>query len=1424
MDELIGRLTYVSSNVKRQELGDVQALINNVLSDQEMDYYHKEIAISNIFTLIGSRDAIRYFIPVMSIVTNGEPDNSLDPEFMARKLLELLKQNDPTIFVNNDSFIMELFDFVNTSKISYPERILEDILSNYLSDNGLIKNFSHIAQSIEQNNKLLDFRKEDLFMDVIRRKEAIYQNLSKEDLVQDITQTFSVLHGIDSYDIARRRTEIIAETLEFFPDDVSQVPSDLLTEFIATSVTAILDLNDYQMQEELLERTVIKVSKQFYNENYETILAKIVERNPSLPYQSQGLLNDIMEYRERDFESIPSEQAYREEMRAIKQISSIDYGTPVNKADFMANRIYSIPNDAIFRHLDELLEIISPKSPETEYIILYFVQKLMEKGKDTLKDLPEEERNSVYEKLIHTLSSSKLEDYRKGYGYEAILSSVAPESDYFIDVLNLLSSHLTSTHSFMLSNIIGERLQSVKGDPKREYKELIGCIDFISNLDLISSYDKEIDIQGFIEKTSPEVISTYFLGLANKLIKLSENNDFEFPLPFKIIMNKIAKSEKYKDSPEEQINIVKLILNEYSSSVSRKDSQYYMDYTSLVENLLAGLPAQVKADHIDELQYFIARSGDIQDYGKISIISEIYYSSLDDMENIPEDARPKRILDLVEYLLASNILDASTKQIVFENIIDKTDPKIVDSIFDRLVETMKNIPVTGSTEMGSVTGLLFRKRFQNKYANEKPRNPLPELIDAIDKILENKDLRNFEKTQAIISTLKNLPFDISKEYFTNISKYILNSNAMDEFDKASCVGKLFGAIIDDPNKFNEVLSMISSVDEYMLSNFYKNYASRTIWKEASESEEKYQHLKEYYESILKSTSSKYNNPTTSLIEMLSNMSLFGAEKFYNTLIEQIDSIEVEGLDKQKVYAELLIKLKNYPQNEDIFNAYKDSMQKAGSNPTYDFSSRDALISSIALEKIQSDFSDKWQNMNITERRNILSGIQYALDKGDPELLTDPSLVHFIEAATKGIISVDRNNKENIVESYKNLLAKVKPERIDSYKALIESGKSVPEDKMDDFEAQLKLLKIKEGRIPKVFYDYVIREAIRGNIDKLKRKSLVMNSITSMAQDHLEEIGVDGYLVTFAKLEPFTIGSHTSNFIRISEDYFETLSISDIVDTAFHESRHAYQKRAIKNMVIDKKFYKMLKENIISKYDFSFYNRNYENMENEFDARVYAALKTNEYLLSIGLTAKEIAEGASKSLEEELLRDKAEDRSIKKSLRDENKSIDEMVLEAINSDPAKIDTLFGNNPLLAIEYEVTSTNTDAGVIYSARRKTKAEIEEARRELLEDATSDEEKEKIEELFDYILNGEKGIDHSATTDGEYLRLNGYASEAKIATLKTTPESTPESNDVTASRILDYSKSCFLSHSAEERYSIEQELLLIKDKPKEVEEDIDK
>jgi hypothetical protein len=260
------------------------------------------------------------------------------------------------------------------------------------------------------------------------------------------------------------------------------------------------------------------------------------------------------------------------------------------------------------------------------------------------------------------------------------------------------------------------------------------------------------------------------------------------------------------------------------------------------------------------------------------------------------------------------------------------------------------------------------------------------------------------------------------------------------------------------------------------------------------------------------------------------------------------------------------------------------------------------------------------------------------------------------------------------------------------------------------------------------------------------------------------------------------------------------------------------------MVIDKKFYKMLKENIISKYDFSFYNRNYENMENEFDARVYAALKTNEYLLSIGLTAKEIAEGASKSLEEELLRDKAEDRSIKKSLRDENKSIDEMVLEAINSDPAKIDTLFGNNPLLAIEYEVTSTNTDAGVIYSARRKTKAEIEEARRELLEDATSDEEKEKIEELLDYILNGEKGIDHSATTDGEYLRLNGYASEAKIATLKTTPESTPESNDVTASRILDYSKSCFLSHSAEERYSIEQELLLIKDKPKEVEEDIDK
>ena len=315
----------------------------------------------------------------------------------------------------------------------------------------------------------------------------------------------------------------------------------------------------------------------------------------------------------------------------------------------------------------------------------------------------------------------------------------------------------------------------------------------------------------------------------------------------------------------------------------------------------------------------------------------------------------------------------------------------------------------------------------------------------------------------------------------------------------------------------------------------------------------------------------------------------------------------------------------------------------------------------------------------------------------------------------------------------------------------------------------------------------------------------MNAVTSLTQDHLEEMGINGYFVSFSKLEPYTIGVHSTNCIRISEDYLQELNLSDIVNTAFHESRHAYQRKAIENSVIDKKFYKMLKENIILNFDREFYDRNYSNMENEFDARVYGALKTNEYLLSIGLTPKEIAESVGKSLEEELIKDKEQDRSIKKSVGDEERTVDEMVLEAINSNPAGINQLFKENPLLAVEYEIVTDRTSEGEIQSVRRKTIEQIEESRSLMLAKAASKEEQAKIEELFDYILNGEKSVDRSQITDGEYLRLNGYVEGTRVSKL---------SNDKSAqnariSSILAFSQECLESHTAKERYAVQQEML---------------
>ena len=245
-----------------------------------------------------------------------------------------------------------------------------------------------------------------------------------------------------------------------------------------------------------------------------------------------------------------------------------------------------------------------------------------------------------------------------------------------------------------------------------------------------------------------------------------------------------------------------------------------------------------------------------------------------------------------------------------------------------------------------------------------------------------------------------MPFDVAKNSFNEISKHILESNLLDGFSKNTCVSRLFKELIDDPSRFPYMFNLISNIPEKNLSDFYKNMALINIWQSTSESEEKYSTIKQYFESLSSAPFNKYTNPTSNFLELIEKINSSAINDFSESLIAQIDSINVKNFDKQKIYAELLLNLENSKENDLAIQKYTQAMKRAGNNPIYDFSSSEALYSSIALESVQGNIMSDWLLISEEKKQRILDGIQFALNEKNPKLLDNPSALYFIEFTLK----------------------------------------------------------------------------------------------------------------------------------------------------------------------------------------------------------------------------------------------------------------------------------------------------------------------------------------------------------------------------------------------------------------------------------------
>ena len=356
------------------------------------------------------------------------------------------------------------------------------------------------------------------------------------------------------------------------------------------------------------------------------------------------------------------------------------------------------------------------------------------------------------------------------------------------------------------------------------------------------------------------------------------------------------------------------------------------------------------------------------------------------------------------------------------------------------------------------------------------------------------------------------------------------------------------------------------------------------------------------------------------------------------------------------------------------------------------------------------------------------------------------------------------NGENvkILELFKEKIRNLEnSKKMLEYDEIINQKGTIEQDKIKDFMRELKIFRLKNGRIPKKYYDYILKETILGNIDKMEFEDAIKNCLIDMEKDKLEKVGVKNYKIGFMPTKEGTGGEHSteSKSIILSQTDFENESIIQIVNNLFHEGRHAEQEVRMNENIDDFKFYKMLKEKIIRQNDFMSYFDNYYDSEVEFDARISAAIQTYNYLLEIGVPIEKISSLSGNLLENEIANNINHNRDIKEYHGRFNK-INEIFVESFRNgislegylNPDYKKDILRKYPILQIEFEYS----DSGEIV---RKSNEQIMGELNEKIKSIEDENEIECIRKFYERIIGDNQEVkDDKNTPNTNFLEKNGY------------------------------------------------------------------
>lgn len=806
-----------------------------------------------------------------------------------------------------------------------------------------------------------------------------------------------------------------------------------------------------------------------------------------------------------------------------------------------------------------------------------------------------------------------------------------------------------------------------------------------------------------------------------------------------------------------------------------------------IKKLYRSMDREDKLNTIEEIIQEILDSERYKDYDKVIIIRDLYLL-------LDEKDRATKMTDTYRQLLDSD-LSRIDKSIILKEIYIMIGKKMQLEEFSNVIEQILNSNLEISEKLYNIQKIynMLEKREKLSRINEMVQQILAtDLIDydrqyiiielyreleendraskislIVQKILES-DFSEYDKKDSIKTLYRELREEDKTIKLTDITQQILNSKLSD-YNKKELYNKLY-EIQRKEGKTIEIRSAVQQVLNSELSKEDKQNYIITIWKKEN-GKVQIQNFRNIIEDIEKSGIIESGKDKEEFIEkLISNLQSELIEDSFDILLSEINRIK--SANKIDFYTSVIFIIEGISDEKTVYieRIIQELQKQKITKEELNFEDIDSFKRSIAIRSLNKDDMDQWNNKGQKEKEFIIKFIEQMFNNNPETILEEETILEFFDAIVHKVIKKDKN-LDLIVEKYSDLISSLKgPKNMKEFDEMLEKNGFISQERMEDFVEQVTLIRLKETKIPAKYYKYILREAILGNIDKNMYEEIIKKALVDFSQDHLKSLGIINYVISFGKIEnkgnENTVGIHKPGYIKISEDYLGTSNITGVINTCFHECRHAEQSKLIEENKFHKRIYAMMKEEIIREYDIDFYKRNYSTMENEIDARICACIRTYEFLLDIGLTPKQIAIYEEKSLEDEIEYDSKRERHLKEDIENNERDINSIVIDILNKKNVK-EYILDERPMLQLEFE----KNEKGEI---RKKDKAQINIEYQEALSIAVDTDERKQIEEIYEYIINGAKKVE-----DGDYIEYlieEGYELSNEISEKLKVQESSFE------------------------------------------------